>query len=258
MHKSRLSHLTFALFAILVWWGLPVAHAGELSDAVKAGDVKRVEVLIAGGAKVKAHDFFGTPLHVAAAGGFPEIAKMLIDAGADLEAEGIGKGRPLHTAALTNHAAVATLLIERGAKVDPLNAENMTPLLVAAENGNADVAEVLLKAGANPLAEGGNLRYAPIQLAAYSCRLAVVKLFVSKGLDPNLKNSTNGETPLFAVAAEMGAHKQPATVDCRIEMTELLLAGGANPNVRDKNGNTPYQRATEPAIRDLLVKFGAK
>ena len=46
MHKSRLSHLTLALFAVLVWWDLPAAHAGELSDAVKAGDVKRVEAII--------------------------------------------------------------------------------------------------------------------------------------------------------------------------------------------------------------------
>jgi ankyrin repeat protein len=63
-------------------------RAGELSDAAKAGDVQRVATLIASGANVNAHDFFGTPLRVAAAGGFPEIAELLIDAGADIEAEG--------------------------------------------------------------------------------------------------------------------------------------------------------------------------
>jgi uncharacterized protein len=257
MHKSRLSHLTFALFAVLVWWGVPVAHAGELSDAVKAGDAQRVEALIAGGAKVNAHDFFGTPLHAAAAGGFPPIAKMLIDAGADLEAEGLGKAHPLHIAALTDHAAVAALLIERGAKVDTLNAEGMTPLLVATDNGNADVAEVLLKAGADPLVEGGTEHFAPIQLAAYSCRLAVMKLFLSKGLDINLKNSASGETPLLVVATEVHDNATSETTECRIKMTELLLASGADPNISDKSGSTPYERAMNPAIRDLLVKFGA-
>jgi ankyrin repeat protein len=258
MRRSGLSRLTLVLFAVLFCWGLSVAHASELSDAVKAGDAQRVKALIAAGANVKARDFFGTPLHAAAAGGFPEIAKMLIDAGADLEAEGLGKARPLHTAALTDHAAVAALLIERGAKVDTLNAESMTPLLVATDNGNADVAEVLLEAGADPLVEGGTEHFAPIQLAAYSCRLAVMQLFLSKGLDINLKNSASGETPLLVVATEVHDNATPETTECRIKMTELLLASGADPNISDKSGSTPYQRATNAAIRELLVKFGAK
>ena len=81
---------------------------------------------------------------------------MLIDAGANVDAEGIGcqrKAHPLHIAARVNGVAAAALLIERGVKVDARDSEGRTPLMVAVSNGQTEVAELLLNAGADRLSE---------------------------------------------------------------------------------------------------------
>ncbi|MGB9107988.1 MAG: ankyrin repeat domain-containing protein, partial [Telluria sp.] len=60
---------------------------------------------------------------------------------------------PLHYAAASGDADIATLLIERGAKVDavsPPASGSYTPLMMAAREGQPDLAVLLVKQGANP------------------------------------------------------------------------------------------------------------
>jgi ankyrin repeat protein len=141
MKNAGFEKLTIVFVVGLVFWSSSAARAGELTDAVKADDPQRIQALISGGADVNELDRFGTPLHMAVARGSVEIARVLIDAGADLEAEGSLGARPLHTAALGNQAAVAALLIERGAEVDTRDSKGMTPLIVAASYGHVEIAE---------------------------------------------------------------------------------------------------------------------
>jgi ankyrin repeat protein len=233
-----------------------VAMGGELNDAVKAGDLPRIEVLIASGANVNERDFVGTPLHTAAALGSVKIAKLLIDAGADLEGIGIGQSHPLHAAARNNRAVVAAYLIQRGAQVDSRDGQGLTPLLVAAADGNAEVVEALLDGGADPRAEdnrGG--RDAVIEVAVFYGHIAVVKLLLSRGIDINAPNDRDGETPLFA--ATMAAFDRGAAMTQRLKMIEFLIGNGADPNIADTAGKTAYQLATEPDIREALLKLGA-
>lgn len=98
-----------------------------------------------------------TPLHWPAHNNHVGIVGMLLDAGADIEAEEINcyGGTPLHWAA--EHAPQAVqLLLERGAKVDSRNRKadtkfhGMTPLIMNATQKDdcAEVTELLLGAGA--------------------------------------------------------------------------------------------------------------
>ena len=66
----------------------PFALAGELHEAVKAGDISRVRTALAGGEDVNALDMDWSALHLATALGNTEIVKVLIDGGADVEAKG--------------------------------------------------------------------------------------------------------------------------------------------------------------------------
>ena len=119
MIKFNTRASTLAMLVVLGFLGSPIAQAGELQDAVKAGDVARVQAALAGGANANEPDLNGTALHTAAALGSEEVTTALIDAGAALEAEGDpASAHPLHVAAKTNQAAAATLLVERGAQVD--------------------------------------------------------------------------------------------------------------------------------------------
>lgn len=98
-----------------------------------------------------------TPLHWPAHNNFVEIMEMLLDAGADIEADETNcyGGKPLHWA--SEHApAAAELLLRRGAKVDSRNIKansafyGMTPLIMNATQRDdcAEITEMLLKAGA--------------------------------------------------------------------------------------------------------------
>jgi ankyrin repeat protein len=98
-----------------------------------------------------------TPLHWPAHNGFVEIVEMLLDAGADVEADEIGwiGGKPIHWAC-EHKPATTKLLIERGAKVNSRNVLptsscfGRTPLHhnAAQRDDCGEATELLLAAGA--------------------------------------------------------------------------------------------------------------
>ncbi len=100
-----------------------------------------------------------TPLHWSSHNGYVEIVEMLLDAGADIEADEINcyGGKPLHWAS-ESKPAVVRLLLERGAEVDSRNIkkganyEGITPLCMNClmPDDCAEVTQILLDAGADP------------------------------------------------------------------------------------------------------------
>ena len=79
-----------------------------------------------------------------------DVAKvrLLLDAGADLDAVSPLGGTPLLLAAsAAGSTEVARLLIERQAKVNVVDTAGMTPLTAAAIAGNRDLVELLLGRG---------------------------------------------------------------------------------------------------------------
>jgi len=87
--------------------------AGEIHDAVKKGDVEKVEALLKEDSSlVKDRDNRGsTPLHEAAAYEQEEIAKLLLAKKADVHAKDEDDNTPLHEAAGNGSAKVAKLLL---------------------------------------------------------------------------------------------------------------------------------------------------
>ena len=226
------------------------ARVDGLHDAVNAGDVARVRQLIAEGADVNAHDLSGTPLHRAAATGQVFVASLLLDAGADIEAEGEPvRVHPLHVAAVVNQAEMAGLLVGRGADIEARDAQDRTPLLVAAAYGNKEVAETLLLKDADALA-GDVYRDTPIHYAAMSGHIELVDLLLDRGVNINMRSGRSGEAPLTYAACQG-----------QVEMVRFLIARGADMNYRDDTGRTPLQFAYDnskgTAVVDLLLRLGA-
>lgn len=133
--------------------------APDIFEAAALGRAARViELLRAdpGAATRRSPDGF-TALHLPAFFGPPDavaICRALLEAGGDVNARSANEMSvvPLHSAVAGNHADVAAVLIEAGADVNATQRHGWTPLHGAAQNGATGTVERLLAAGADSAA----------------------------------------------------------------------------------------------------------
>lgn len=124
----------------------------DLFEAVAVGEIETVQRLILeqpDQVNAVASDGF-QPLGLAAFFGHLEIARLLIEAGAEVDSASHNplKVMPLHSAAAGDWAEIVQLLIAHGAPVNARQAEGFAPLHSAAQNGSIDIIQALLAAGA--------------------------------------------------------------------------------------------------------------
>ena len=93
----------------------------------------------------KADSYFGSkPLHNACRKGCLEIAEILLENGADIDAiENFSKLTPLHYAAGKQNTEITKLLLKTGCKTNTRNKQNMTALELAMNRGFIDVVKVI-------------------------------------------------------------------------------------------------------------------
>jgi hypothetical protein len=154
-------------------------------------NVATVQMLIAAGADVNAR-FAGphteTPLHWAASSDDVEVLDALLDAGADIEADGavIAGGTPLTDAVAFGQWDAARRLVERGATA-PLRESAALGLLgrvrTSCESDPAPTAEALTHA---------------LWYACHGGRRDVAEELLARGADLDWVSSWDGHTPLDA------------------------------------------------------------
>ena len=174
--------LCFFLFAA-------VPADAPIADASMRNDAAQVRLLVANGAEVNAaHGDGMTGLHWAAENGNPEIANILLESEADVDAvTRLGAYRPLHLAARRGHASVIQLLLD--ASADP-EVESTTgsvrPLHFAAASGNAAAVQALIDHGVELDANESMWGQTPLMFAAAAGRTEVIRLLLQGGADPAL------------------------------------------------------------------------
>jgi ankyrin repeat protein len=83
------------------------------------------------------------PLHSAAAGNYTDIARMLIDNGAQVNIRQQAGATPLHSAAQNGNLELLILLLEHGAEINVRMEGGKLPADVAREKGFNEIAEIL-------------------------------------------------------------------------------------------------------------------
>ena len=121
--------------------------------AAKNGSVDAVSSLLAmDPSLIDSRDSDGSsPLHCAAWKGQLEVARALLDAGANIEDQNTNEhwgGTPLHAAAHGNQKLIAELLIARGANVNAVSCNGRKPLTETTFHNATAVAKLLRLHGA--------------------------------------------------------------------------------------------------------------
>ncbi len=233
-----------------------------------------------------------TALVFAAREGDLESAKLLLDAGANVNQTTEYSWTGLLTATYNRHYQLAEYLIEHGADVNMANKGRWTALYLATDNRNIENGDFpvgkpdmdhlafikfLLDHGANPnlqvrdntltrnvfsqqwFEEGGAT---PFVRAAQSSDLALMKLLLAHGADPFIKTD-NGDTALTAASGigwVDGVTNEQSAEDY-VETVKFLLDLGLDPNAADEDGRTSLMTAAAKGRADviqILVDHGAR
>lgn len=131
---------------------MPDPHKAILK-AAKSGDLASIKMLLELDASLLgARDKDGsTPLHCAVWKGHQAAVELMLERGADVNAQNQNDHwgtTPLHAAAHANQAAIAKMLIERGADVNARDLAGKTPLHHTTFHKAKAVAKVLEGHGA--------------------------------------------------------------------------------------------------------------
>jgi ankyrin repeat protein len=205
-----------------------------LFDAVNARDVDSVQSICKRRpSAARTEDERGvTALNIAIEANQTEIARVLIEAGADIHHYSPLTGMPLSRASYLGCNEMVSLLLDAGADV------NRQP--------ERDV----------PIGHGTALHH-----AVDGVKLQTVDILLKRGADVNAKMADQyGETALHRAA-----DNDPTSPDA-VAIVQLLLARGAKINATDNDGRTPLSAAKRALgaergnreIVELLVNHGAR
>jgi len=95
-----------------------------------------------------------SPLHGPSISGHVGSSRILLDHGANVNAQDDNDWTPLHIASAFGHLGVAQLLLKRKANSNARTKDNDTPLCLAAENGHLEIVRLLLDDGGDVTIRG--------------------------------------------------------------------------------------------------------
>ena len=206
--------------------------------AARAGQPDALKVLLNAGARIDASETWNgqTALMWAAAEGHVPIVRLLIDRGADIHARSNGGATALLFATRQGSVGSVRGLLAAGADVNVQRPDGATSLLVAVINGHEDLVDLLLEEGADPNIEGGSTRLTVQGVRAEPMPLEFRKLGYSESENEEVIRGNIFGRPLQAAVHVANWHISDQFISVnldRLRVIRALLAHGADVNGRN-------------------------
>ncbi len=231
-----------------------------LFEAAGKGCVGGLDALFKAGASRLARDRMGnTALAIAARMGRLSVVKALLASAspsesAELDRANVAGSTPLIQAALAYRSEVAKWLVDAGADVGPANAHGETALSAAAFSGDVELATKLLAHKARPdtIDETGK---SVIVYAAARGATEIVEMLLDAGVDPNARYRADLTALMWAAG-----HPDNTAAEAGLRTVKLLLSRGAKVDLLDDRGRSALMIAaslSHKAIAQTLIEAGA-
>ena len=204
--EAGLELCSTSLGKFVTWWPIYAPYRNIPSEnihiACKIGWHEVVERMLDDGVDVnlRTHELKECPLHTAACSDQNYAAvKLLLDRGADINAEQCHRYSPLKTACSYHAIRVAELLLDNGADVDAAD-DYSNVLTDACESGNERLVQLFVEHGANVALTGDSVK-SPLVRACKRGSVIIARHLINHGADINAVDLHHG-TALTAACSE--------------------------------------------------------
>ncbi|KAK4952085.1 hypothetical protein LTR10_010005 [Elasticomyces elasticus] len=187
--------------------------------------------------RTEVHDF-GSALYHTSLLRLKATAGRLLNAGADVNAQGGRHGNALQAASSAGHTEVVQLLLDHRADVNAQGGENDNALQAASAGGHTEVVQLLLDHMADVNVQGGYYGNA-LNAAASQGHTFVVQQLLDNHAD------VNGQGP-------RGTALQAAASHGHMEIVQLLLDFGAEVDAQGEPHGTALQAASHEGYMDVV------
>ena len=258
MKKAVLLIGLFILVGSIGW-----AQTGTIFDAISYGKVNDLRTLIENGTDVNQPRHDGvTPLQIAARDSDdPEKFRLLLNAGAIIDpVDYYNFDTPFELILKKNNIELARLFIDAGADLHRIDNWGKTPLEYAASHSrDTAILRLLIEKGAN-IHKGGSVS-TPLHSAAASNNLQNIALLIELGADINGRNIGGKFTSSQGGISQPGGNTPLMEGVGSYECVDVLLKAGANINLQNNEGKTALiiaaQYGGDPRVITLLLQNGA-
>lgn len=253
-HEERLAKAVTEYFSVESLETLNSDGTSAAHEAVRHNHYEAVEAMLKKGINVnltqdKPSVAGTTLLHMACEHAYPQIVKMLMDAGADDTLKNEQEETPAHIAVSKK---IGYKKVSDQERIDMLQAlehvdipgkNGTTPLMVIQDPQlflSIALTPVLIEKGADVNRADNNGNTALMLHTYWYCYKDVIKAMVKAGYNVNARNS-HGDTVLHYVMKNKGS-----------EMAVYLIKKGADVNIANDKQITPAQIAVEQGLDEIL------
>uniref|UniRef100_A0A7N9APA7 Euchromatic histone-lysine N-methyltransferase 2 n=1 Tax=Mastacembelus armatus TaxID=205130 RepID=A0A7N9APA7_9TELE len=221
-------------------------HPRQLYPAAKQGEVQRVLLMLMEGIDPTYQPDSQnrrSALHAAAQRGLLEICYMLVQAGAQVDAQDKDLRTPLLEAIINNHIEVAHYLVQNGACVYHVVSDGYTALHHAAKLGSLEIVNMLLETGQVDVNAQDNGGWTPIIWAAEHKHVDVIKALLNRGADVTITDK------------ELNVCLHWAAYAGSVDIAELVLNAGCSLSSVNMHGDTPLHIASPFGLFDIAQGY---